>query len=171
MYCHFSYVLDIQNRQNYVDCHCQWENKIVRRSMSSYIFNISYNLAILILRSSIFYSSHNCHRPPDCKVTNYVISKILTSRQSEFARVPHAYARLNTGTLGTRLPRPRRFDVLRQCVTHADSFDMHMCIGKRVTETVSKTGAHRENWSASYYFQIARPETILFLSQMSHFIM
>ena len=48
--------------------------------------------------------SESGHRPPDHKVTNYVISKICDVTQSEFARVPpRAPEPLNTGTLGTRL--------------------------------------------------------------------
>ena len=50
-----------------------------------------------------------CHRPPDCKASNYVISKICDVTASEFARVPSALPEpLNTGTLGTRLAKPMK---------------------------------------------------------------
>ena len=69
------------------------------------LFHILYFKFAFTLREVCLHShSESGHRPPDHKVTNYVISKICDVTQSEFARVPpRAPEPLNTGTLGTRL--------------------------------------------------------------------
>ena len=66
------------------------------------------------------------------------------------------------------MPRPKSFDIhmcvvdIHMCVVdiHMCVVDIHKCVAKRLAETVSKTGAHREKRKRVYYFQLARPETI-----------
>ena len=75
------------------------------------LFHILYLFTFTLREVCLHSHSESGHRPPDHKVTNYVISKICDVTQSEFARVPpRAPEPLNTGTLGTRLTSARQFE-------------------------------------------------------------
>ena len=55
--------------------------------------------------------------------------------------------------------RPRRFNAPRLCVARvsyarAKTFDMLVCVPKRLAETVSISRAHREKWSGCIIFKL-----------------
>ena len=67
-------------------------NEIVRRIFVLIIYLLFHNIMYLLPSPFAMFActdySDSGHRPPDYKVTNYVISKICHVMQSEFARVP-----------------------------------------------------------------------------------